>query len=105
MGKAFVNIMGKLHRGSLKLNLGLAIINSWLNSLPTDKTLDLSKFKEFAGDKLNMIQKLKFLLDRLESIVEKGEDAGYQHFPLYLECFQKASLLGVLKSQDCVVKG
>ena len=53
-----------------------------------------------------MAEKLKFVLGRVENIVEKGENAGYQHFLLFPQCFQKASLLGggVVKSQDCVVK-
>ena len=34
----------------------------------------------------------------------KGEKAGYQHFLLFSQCFQKASLLGVIKNRDCVVK-
>ena len=45
--------------------------------------LDLSKFKEFAYDKLNLTRKLKFVLDRLENVVGKGENAGYQYFLLF----------------------
>ena len=45
-----------------------------------------------------------FVLDRVENIVGKGENAGYQHFLLFPQCFQKASFLGVVKSRDCVVK-
>ena len=37
-------------------------------------------------------------------MVGKGENAGYHHFLLFLHCFQKASLLGVVKSRDGVVK-
>ena len=37
--------------------------------------------------------------------VEKGENAGYQHFLLFPQCFQKAFFLRVVKSRDCVVKG
>ena len=44
------------------------------------------------------------VFDRVENIVGKGENAGYQHFLLFPQCFQKASFLGVVKSQDCVVK-
>ena len=36
-------------------------------------------------------QKSKFALGRVENIVEKGENAGYQHFLLFPQCFQKAS--------------
>ena len=74
------------------------------NSLPSDKILDLSKFKAFADNKSNAIEKLKFVLGRLENMVGKGENAGIQHFLLFPLCFQKASFLGVVKSWDCVVK-
>ena len=30
------------------------------------------------------------LLDRVENIVGKGENAGYQHFLLFPQCFQKS---------------
>ena len=32
--------------------------------------------------------------DREENIVGKGENAGYQHFLLFLQSFQKASFKG-----------
>ena len=38
-----------------------------------------------------------FVLDRVENIVGKGENAGYQHFLLFPGCFQKASFSGSLK--------
>ena len=59
--------------------------------------LDLSKLKAFADDNLNMNQKLKFAMGRVENIVGKGENAGYQHFLLFPQCFQKASSSGSLK--------
>ena len=31
-----------------------------------------------------------FVFDRVENIVGKGENAGYQHFLLFLQCFPKA---------------
>ena len=31
-----------------------------------------------------------FCLDRVENIVDKGENAGYQHFLLFPQCFQEA---------------
>ena len=52
------------------------------NSLPNDKIKDQSKLKEFADDKINAIQKLKFVLGWIENIVVKGENAGYWHFLL-----------------------
>ena len=60
-----------------------------LNSLPSNKILDWSKLKEFADKKTNVTQKWKFILGRVENIVGKGENAGYQHFLLFPRCFQK----------------
>ena len=59
--------------------------------------LDWSKLRAFADDKLNLAEKLKFVLESIENIVGKGENAGYQHFLLFPPCFQKASTLGSLK--------
>ena len=67
------------------------------NSLPNDKILDGSKLKAFAEDKININQKQKFFLGWIENIVGKGENAGYQHFLFFPQCFQKASFLGSLK--------
>ena len=67
------------------------------NSLPDDKILHLSKLKAFSDDNLNVYQKLKFALGRVENIVGKGENAGYQHFLLFPQCFLKNSLTGSLK--------
>ena len=46
------------------------------------------------------------LFDRVgeENPVEKGENAGYQHFLFFPQDFPKPSSLG-FKSLDCVVKG
>ena len=67
------------------------------NPLPNDKILDLSKLKAFADDNLDMNQKMKLPSGRVENIVGKEENAAYQHFLLYPQCFQKASSLGLLK--------
>ena len=47
--------------------------------------------------KINVTEKLKFVLRRVENIVGKGENAGYQHFLLFPQCFQKVSLSGPFK--------
>ena len=39
-----------------------------------------------------------FVFDRVENIAEKGENAGYRHFLLLLQCFKKPSPLRLLKS-------
>ena len=71
------------------------------NPSPNDKFLAWPKLKELADDKLTMIKKkkkkMKFLFGRAENIVGKGENAGYQHFLLFLQCFQKASFPESLK--------
>ena len=58
------------------------------------KILDSSKLKAFK-DKINVTQKLKFALGTVENIVGKGENAFYQHFLLFPQCFQIAALLGL----------
>ena len=62
-----------------------------LNSLPNDKFLDWSNLKAFPDDKLKVPEKLKFVLGKVENIVGKGENAGYQHFLLFPQCFLKVS--------------
>ena len=56
--------------------------------LPNDKVKDWSKLKAFADDSINVTERLKFVLGRVENIVGKGENAGYQHFLLFQRCFQ-----------------
>ena len=67
------------------------------NPLPNNKILDWSKLKALADDKINVTEKVKYVLGRAENIVGKGENAGYQHFLLFLACFQKASFPRSLK--------
>ena len=57
------------------------------NPSPNNKFLDCSKLKAFADQKLNLANKIKLVLGRVENIVGKGENAGYQ----------RASVLGSLK--------
>ena len=61
------------------------------NSLPNNKFLDRTKLKAFADDKLNVAEMMTSLFDRKENAVGKGENAGYQHFLLFPQCFQKLS--------------
>ena len=67
--------------------------------------LDWSKLKAFAEDKLNVPEKLKFVLGRVEK-VGKAENAGYKHFLLFSQCFQKLCYMGgwgvgVIKNSLC----
>ena len=67
-------------------------IRTTFNSLTNDRILDWSKLKALADNKVKVTEKLKIILGRIENIVRKGENAGNQHFLLFPQCFQKASL-------------
>ena len=45
------------------------------------------------------LKSLKFALGRVENIVKKGENAGYQHFLLFPQSFLKASFSRSLEVQ------
>ena len=53
-------------------------------TLPDDKVLARSKLKAFADDKIDVVKMMVSLLNRIENTVGKGENAGYQHFLLFL---------------------
>ena len=59
------------------------------NSLPNGKLLDLSKLKAVADDKFSVATMIISVFGRVENIVGKGENADYQHFLLFPQCFQK----------------
>ena len=59
--------------------------------------LNWSKIKAFMHVNINVIKESKFILGRVENMVRKGKIAGYQHFLLFLQCFQKACVLMLLK--------
>ena len=65
-------------------------------TLSNDRILDLSKLKAFADDKCDS-KKPKFTFGRVENIVGKGENAGYQHYLLFPICFQKHTFSGLLQ--------
>ena len=54
-------------------------LNPNTGSQPNDTFLDWYKLKAFAGNKINVTEKLKFVLRREENIVGKGENAGYHN--------------------------
>ena len=60
------------------------------NPLSLNKTsfLNRVKLKAFADDKKH-VKKQKFFVELVENIVGKGENADYQHFLLFSQCFQK----------------
>ena len=49
-----------------------------LTPLPNNIIFDMSKLTAFADDKIIVTK--KFTFGRVENIVGKGENAGYQHF-------------------------
>ena len=69
----------------------------WYNCLPNKKILDATKLKVFADDKLHFAKTTISLFDVIENSVGKGENAGYQYFLLFQQCFKKFSFLGSLK--------
>ena len=72
------------------------IVNPSLN----DNILYWSKSKALADDQMISIitiEKLKLVLERIENIVGKGENVGYQHFLLLPQSFKKVSFSGSLK--------
>ena len=61
----------------------------------------VTKLKAFADNKFDVAKMLIFLFDRVGNIVGKGENADYQHFLLFLQCFTKSSSSGCQKSGLC----
>ena len=68
-----------------------------INPLPDDKILGLPKLKASADDKLNVTQSVKVVFHMIENIMGKEENAGYQHFLLFPQCFPKAFSFSVSK--------
>ena len=60
--------------------------------------------KAFVDDKINVAHLMISVFDRLENIVGKEENDVYQHLLLFPQCFQMGFFLGVIESEDCVVK-
>ena len=78
-----------------------------VNPLSDDKILGFPKLKAFADDKLNVAQNVKVGFHRIENIVGKEENSGYQHFLLFPQCFQKFLFFSLQCVKIChwVVKG
>ena len=67
------------------------------NSLPNDKIIDWSELEAFSDEKINMTEKLIFVLRKVEKNLGIRENAGFQHFLFYPLWFQKAFFSGSLK--------
>ena len=59
-------------------------VMNFVNPLPNNKILDMTKLKAFADDKLNVTKMKISLYDRVENTKGEGENAGIQHFLLLL---------------------
>ena len=68
----------------------LALCN--IKPLPNSKSSDWSKLKELVDEKIDVTEKLKFRLGRVENIERKGENAGYKR--LHYQGCQKLGLCG-----------
>ena len=66
------------------------------NPFSYDKIWDMTESKVFADNKLNIDKMQISLLHRVGNTEEKGENAGYQHFLLFPQCFPRPSSLGSL---------
>ena len=62
-----------------------------LSLFQTTEIFDVIKLKAFPDDKLNITTMTISFSNRVENTVEKGENAGYQHFLLFPPCFPKHS--------------
>ena len=61
--------------------------------------------KVSADDNSNIAEMMIYLYDKVENIVGKGENAGYQHFlPFPDNIFQRIFSLAVI-TLDCMAKG
>ena len=58
-----------------------------VNSSPYDRILDRSKLKAFADDMINVTERLKSVLKRVENIVRKAENVGSPFLTMFLKAF------------------
>ena len=72
-----------------------AVFLQIFNSLPDEQFLDWSKLKAFADSKRVVTEKKKeTVLEMVENIVEKGENASYQHFSFSHNIFKRLHFQG-----------
>ena len=67
------------------------------HSLPYKKFLKSTKFQAFADNKSDVTTRMISVFIRQETVVGKGDNAGYQHFLLFPQCFHNAYPSGLLK--------
>ena len=68
--------------------------SSFINSLPNDKILNWSKMNAFADNKIKLAKMMIFVFDWIENIIGKVENAGYQNFLLFPQCFKRLITMG-----------
>ena len=68
------------------------------NALQNNKFSGWSKLKAFANDKIYVTIETEILFGMGRKHYGKGENAGFQHFLLFPQCFQKVSFSGSLKA-------
>ena len=66
---------------------GPGLKSSFLNSLPNDKILDLTKFKAFADDNSNVSKIINSHLDRTENTVGRGQKCWIPALSLFPTMF------------------
>ena len=64
-----------------------AYMEKGVTSLPNDNFLDLTMFKAFCRQQLDVAKVTISAFDRLENIVGKVENAGNWHYFLFPQCF------------------
>ena len=72
---------------------------------PQNFSLVNLNFKTIAYDIFSVAQMRQFFLGSKENIVEKGENAGNQHFPLFPLCFQDTIFSRIDENLYGTVKG
>ena len=78
--------------------LTITTTNYLFNFSPNDKILDWTILKDLADDKINVTQKLNFILGMAENTWwGKEKNTGYQHFPLFHNVFKRLLSRGHLK--------
>ena len=71
--------------------------NTWLNSLRNNELVQIERIFR-RQNKFNLKTEFFFsFLGCVQNIAGKGGNAGYQHFLLFPQCFQKASFSRSLK--------
>ena len=73
------------------------ILQMWLSYLFNKRQFfRLVKLKAFADNNSYVAQMMIDVFDRFENIAGKGENAGFQHFLLFPQCFLELSFPGSL---------